>query len=64
LIRETVEKALDIGPSNSQTGPAVRGDQKTMEKHLDMIRNDENLHSIYELMTRSIVDAEKSVRRR
>jgi predicted short-subunit dehydrogenase-like oxidoreductase (DUF2520 family) len=55
LIRETVEKALDIGPSNSQTGPAVRGDQKTIEKHLDMIRNDENLHAIYELMTGSIV---------
>ncbi len=37
LIKETISKALDSGPENSQTGPAVRHDQNTIEKHLDLL---------------------------
>ncbi len=38
LIREGVDKALSLGPQNAQTGPARRGDQVTMEKHLQLLK--------------------------
>jgi predicted short-subunit dehydrogenase-like oxidoreductase (DUF2520 family) len=34
LVRETLAKALRAGPNQSQTGPAVRGDQRLMAQHL------------------------------
>ncbi len=34
---ETVNKAIDIGPENSQTGPAVRNDSNTIEKHMKLL---------------------------
>ena len=37
LLQETISKAMDIGPENSQTGPAVRNDQNTIEKHLELL---------------------------
>ena len=37
LIKETISKALDSGPENSQTGPAVRNDRNTIEKHLELL---------------------------
>ncbi|HEX2900583.1 MAG TPA: DUF2520 domain-containing protein, partial [Bacteroidia bacterium] len=37
LIRECMEKALRYGPANAQTGPARRGDEITMQKHLDLL---------------------------
>lgn len=38
LIRECIEKALRYGPSAAQTGPARRGDEITMNKHLEMLQ--------------------------
>jgi predicted short-subunit dehydrogenase-like oxidoreductase (DUF2520 family) len=55
IIRETIEKALDAGPSNSQTGPAVRGDQKTIDKHLKMLENNSGLQELYRMITQSIM---------
>lgn len=60
LLEETLQKALEINPSNAQTGPAVRNDEKVIEKHLEMIKemnlSDSNPHfsQIYKLMTESI----------
>jgi len=55
LIKETVLKAMDIGPENSQTGPAVRNDQNTIEKHLELLSFSPELQRIYSEMTRSII---------
>jgi predicted short-subunit dehydrogenase-like oxidoreductase (DUF2520 family) len=52
LLEETVQKALKNDPKIIQTGPARRGDSKTIEKHLDMqegIRKE-----LYEKLTKSI----------
>ena len=38
-----------------QTGPAVRNDLNLIEKHLNDLRNDENLKEIYELLTHQII---------
>ena len=53
LINETYQKAMDIGPENSQTGPASRQDKKTIDKHLEML-TDQNLKNLYLNLTSSI----------
>tara|TARA_A100001015_G_C14787478_1_gene631699 strand:- start:197 stop:736 length:540 start_codon:yes stop_codon:yes gene_type:complete len=53
LIEETYQKALKSGPENTQTGPAIRDDQKTIEKHLGLI-SDENIKKLYLNLTSSI----------
>ncbi len=53
LIKETVEKLEYKSPMQAQTGPAVRGDKITMEKHLGLIP-DETHKEIYRLITESI----------
>ena len=55
LILETVNKAMELGPENSQTGPAVRYDLNTIEKHLDLLSFSPDLKNIYDLITKSII---------
>jgi predicted short-subunit dehydrogenase-like oxidoreductase (DUF2520 family) len=56
LINETIAKALDSGPENSQTGPAVRHDNNTIEKHLELLSFSPELQKIYKDMTQSIIE--------
>lgn len=55
LIMETVSKALESGPENSQTGPAVRNDRNTIEKHLELLSFSPELQKVYEELTLSII---------
>jgi len=55
LIKETVDKLQQKSPKDAQTGPAIRGDQSTMNKHLNMIPK-EKYKDIYKLITESIFD--------
>lgn len=55
LVRETIEKAIDIGPGNSQTGPAVRNDKNTIEKHLELLSFSPDLKRLYSELTSSII---------
>ncbi len=56
LILETFSKAILNGPAENQTGPAIRGDQKTIEKHLKIIAGEPNMVEIYKAITQSIID--------
>jgi predicted short-subunit dehydrogenase-like oxidoreductase (DUF2520 family) len=56
LIKETVLKAIDSSPENSQTGPAIRNDKNTIEKHLELLSFSPDLKKIYIDMTQSIID--------
>jgi predicted short-subunit dehydrogenase-like oxidoreductase (DUF2520 family) len=56
LINETISKALDSGPENSQTGPAIRNDQNTIEKHLELLSFSPELQRIYSEMTWAITE--------
>jgi len=58
LIKETVEKIQSLSPSEAQTGPAVRNDQKTIEKHIDFLTY-ENQKEIYKILTKSIQNGKK-----
>lgn len=53
LILETAQKIMLLSPKEAQTGPASRGDQNTINKHLEMI-SDNNLKEIYKIITNSI----------
>ncbi|HVN57460.1 MAG TPA: DUF2520 domain-containing protein [Bacteroidales bacterium] len=56
LIEETISKALDQGPETSQTGPAIRNDYNTIEKHLELLSFSPELQTLYEEMSRSIIN--------
>lgn len=54
LIEMTIHKALELGPSISQTGPAIRGDKLTIEKHLRLLEKHPEIAEVYKVITRSI----------
>lgn len=58
LIEETAQKIKTLSPKEAQTGPAVRNDNKTIEKHIDFL-TDENQKDIYKILTKSIQNVEK-----
>lgn len=58
LIEETAKKIKSLSPSEAQTGPAIRNDKKTIEKHIDFLTN-ENQKEIYKILTKSIQNGEK-----
>ncbi len=53
LIDETVEKIHHLEPKLAQTGPAVRGDERILKLHEELITNDEH-RKIYNTMNESI----------
>lgn len=55
LIAETAAKACDArSPRDVQTGPAVRNDAPTMERHLGLLDNAPNLQEIYQQISKEI----------
>jgi predicted short-subunit dehydrogenase-like oxidoreductase (DUF2520 family) len=54
LIEETALRIKDISPKQAQTGPAIRHDKETLEKHLELLKNHPQLRNIYLLLTGSI----------
>ena len=47
LLEETIDKAFINGPSHSQTGPAIRHDEHTIQNHLKMLDGDKMIQDIY-----------------
>ncbi|MDR1090980.1 MAG: DUF2520 domain-containing protein [Prevotella sp.] len=58
LIDETAAKVHVLGPEEAQTGPAVRYDENVINKHLDLIE-DENIRQIYKLISENIYKTKK-----
>ena len=56
LIRETIEKALQGSPARAQTGPARRGDQQTMERHLNLLAHSPKLQNLYSFVSNAIAN--------
>ena len=54
LIKETAMRLDHTSPSNAQTGPALRNDSNTIEKHLQLLQRYPHLKKIYETFTDSI----------
>lgn len=53
LIQETANKVRTLSPTEAQTGPAIRKDEKTIQTHLGFL-TDENQKNIYKILTQSI----------
>ena len=56
LIVETINKSLEIGPDNAQTGPAFRGDLTVLEQHMKELKNNKAISKIYQSITQHILD--------
>ena len=54
LLYETVRKLKNNSPGLMQTGPAVRGDQNTIIRHLKYLEQFPDFEKIYSLLTESI----------
>jgi predicted short-subunit dehydrogenase-like oxidoreductase (DUF2520 family) len=59
LIKETVRKLEANDPFDVQTGPAKRGDMKTVEEHLELLGDFPDFREIYLVMTESLIDTYK-----
>jgi len=51
LIKEVFHKNQKGKAINNQTGPALRGDSFTMNKHLELLKDKKELHQLYELLS-------------
>jgi len=54
LIAETADKVMADLPENVQTGPAIRQDEGTINKHLTMLADLPELQEIYQTLSDSI----------
>jgi predicted short-subunit dehydrogenase-like oxidoreductase (DUF2520 family) len=54
LIEETASRITSISPKQAQTGPAIRHDKETLQKHIELLKDHPQLKKIYELLTMSI----------
>lgn len=54
IIKETAFKIQNHSPIASQTGPAKRGDQETIQKHQSLLESDEHLAKLYMMLTKAI----------
>jgi predicted short-subunit dehydrogenase-like oxidoreductase (DUF2520 family) len=54
LLSETVNRIKDFSPAEVQTGPAIRNDLETINKHLEMLAENPDLQKIYRLFSQSI----------
>jgi len=61
VINNTVNRAFEQNPINNQTGPAIRGDEETMEKHLKMLKKEKKLKKIYKFISKKIGQINKEL---
>ncbi|MEE4199059.1 MAG: Rossmann-like and DUF2520 domain-containing protein [Bacteroidales bacterium] len=59
LINETAKKANEMTPLDAQTGPARRNDKKTLEMHLEMLKDNPDFEKIYRFVSESIYSLTK-----
>ena len=55
LIRETTDRLKTMSPASSQTGPAIRKDMATIEKHIELLSGYPQLRNLYMVFTESIM---------
>ncbi len=56
LLEETVHKAVKLGPHQAITGPAVRGDLRTLDFHHELLASHKNRQAIYRFLSQEILD--------
>jgi predicted short-subunit dehydrogenase-like oxidoreductase (DUF2520 family) len=56
LIRETAKKIESKSPKDAQTGPAIRGDMKIIEKHIQDLQSEPGKLVLYKIISKLIMD--------
>lgn len=51
LLNATIRKGTENEPRSVQTGPAIRGDQQTIDRHLQQLTNHPELSTVYKAIT-------------
>ena len=54
LVRETARKVENLSPVAAQTGPAVRGDRKVINEHLELLSEHKEYAELYRLISTDI----------
>ena len=54
LVDETTRKLHSLNPADAQTGPAARGDENVMDRHLSMLADHPDLQAIYKMISEEI----------
>ncbi len=54
LLEETFLKLKEMDAGSAQTGPAVRGDQETMNKHIELLKDHPEWEKLYTFISRDI----------
>ncbi|MCB9169092.1 MAG: DUF2520 domain-containing protein [Flavobacteriales bacterium] len=56
LWSSIARKVAEVGPENALTGPARRGDLRTLERQLELSASDPDLRAAYALLSRMIME--------
>ena len=56
LVKETIKKSFELTPNKSQTGPAIRKDNKTIAKHMAMLGDNSETQKLYKLISEMIME--------
>lgn len=54
LLQETIEKVRNASPKEMQTGPAIRNDNRVLNKHIEMLEKHPEFQEIYKILTKNI----------
>jgi predicted short-subunit dehydrogenase-like oxidoreductase (DUF2520 family) len=54
LMKESVNRLEFYSPAEMQTGPAVRNDQSTIQKHLELLKDHPDLATLYNRLSEDI----------
>jgi len=54
ILEETLRKILAIGAKDAQTGPALRNDLETMQKHVELLKHHPEWEKLYTFISRDI----------
>lgn len=60
LIEETAIRIRDISPGKAQTGPAIRQDDETIQKHLELLEKHSQAQQLYTFLSEMIVTKNRS----
>ncbi|HTL10759.1 MAG TPA: DUF2520 domain-containing protein [Chitinophagaceae bacterium] len=55
LIRETAERLATASPATVQTGPAIRHDEPTLQRHLQLLQQEPAMAELYQVFSKQIM---------
>lgn len=56
LIAQSVNNAIQLGPTKAQTGPAKRNDFIVLDTHMELLKNKPEIQDLYKLVTEQILN--------